>query len=578
MRKIIINLIFLLVFVGEVYSAVPQITECWNNQTRDNTINITVELGALIVFRAIADQDIQYSNWEWSVNGSTKTLVVPRYGPYSVKDSTYRIWAEQGGATYTVEVKGANDNGTSNTIRWTINVLGNTADKITVNYYADREWPEQTDYSIINYNMGRDSPWNGFTFPGTRYGVAMNHVVQGSYHNGMQLSNWYLTRTGYENRFKNTEVFNTQDNAYYLTGEVGEETYNLILEDCVAHDINSRGVAMNVVLAATIRRLTTWNLRGQDIDFYRARKCYVIDCELNKSDPSLCSIRANGENADTENANENNVINTKFNGSIESYEGDITFWSYLDVLVVDINENPVEGAKVTVSHPDVSINWYGDGTQYTNLEVKAINLHVLPRDYTEGLLAPQKISSTTTGINGHTPLPVESDITLVLADWRLDAHGQPWYQHPAQTTQFKDWTITAEKNGFTASATVDPDDSWYRKNPNSYPGIGKGTALIKLPGIINIQPPPEDKSKEQNIAVYPNPYIAGKSKTNIISFSGLDNDAVLGIYEISGALVENIVTKNGKAEWEVSNISGGIYLYVLTSPGGVKKGKISLVK
>lgn len=84
--------------------------------------------------------------------------------------------------------------------------------------------------------------------------------------------------------------------------------------------------------------------------------------------------------------------------------------------------------------------------------------------------------------------------------------------------------------------------------------------------------------------VYPNPYIAGKSKftQNRITFSNLPKEVVIRIYTITGKLVKTIKHKDtadgGSKEWDVSGVAGGIYMYTIISPEGTNKGKVSIIK
>jgi hypothetical protein len=82
--------------------------------------------------------------------------------------------------------------------------------------------------------------------------------------------------------------------------------------------------------------------------------------------------------------------------------------------------------------------------------------------------------------------------------------------------------------------------------------------------------------------VYPNPYIKGKSGGNKIIFANLPGESVIRVYTVSGELVQTIehkgTAKGGQEEWDISNISSGVYLYMITSSEGTKKGKVSVIK
>ena len=88
--------------------------------------------------------------------------------------------------------------------------------------------------------------------------------------------------------------------------------------------------------------------------------------------------------------------------------------------------------------------------------------------------------------------------------------------------------------------------------------------------------------KVEGIVTYPNPYIGGKGYPERISFANLPKEATIRIYTISGKLIKRIKHKDaadgGSREWDVSEISSGIYLYTIISPEGKKTGKVSVVK
>lgn len=314
-------------------------------------------------------------------------------------------------------------------------------------------------------------------------GISLNHVynsinVNGTAsntdHNGIQLAG------SNDSVAKSCVAFNTGDNGYYMANG----NYNTVVEDCEAYNTTTRGIVIDIAENVTIRRWHSWNISSADIHVMCAepmrgisvtKNVYIIDSEINDTSPSSESIKVgyNAENVW--------VMNTKSTGTttIYSTDADVTVGYYLDVLVQDENNNPVNGATVTVNHSNASVDWYGNGSEYKEIEIKAFNLHTISLfpSYTDGLLQPQNISQTITGSDGHTPLPANSDNTLVITDYRLDRHGSPWYEHPMQTTNFNNWTIKAEKSGFVNSTIVNADSTWYRTNPDSY----QNTTIITLP-------------------------------------------------------------------------------------------------
>ncbi|MFH1429499.1 MAG: fibronectin type III domain-containing protein [Candidatus Margulisiibacteriota bacterium] len=85
-------------------------------------------------------------------------------------------------------------------------------------------------------------------------------------------------------------------------------------------------------------------------------------------------------------------------------------------------------------------------------------------------------------------------------------------------------------------------------------------------------------SDSGKIKVYPNPYVKGKSSSEKIVFDNLAKESTIKIYTMSGELVREVNGNGGKAEWDVSSIHCGIYLFVVYSLEGVKKGKVSIIK
>jgi len=87
---------------------------------------------------------------------------------------------------------------------------------------------------------------------------------------------------------------------------------------------------------------------------------------------------------------------------------------------------------------------------------------------------------------------------------------------------------------------------------------------------------------ENQICVYPNPYIKNQSGNNYVVFANLPQATTLRIYTLAGVLLQTFEhfakTPGGSVEWNVSGIAGGVYLYTATYSGGSQKGKLCLVK
>jgi len=87
---------------------------------------------------------------------------------------------------------------------------------------------------------------------------------------------------------------------------------------------------------------------------------------------------------------------------------------------------------------------------------------------------------------------------------------------------------------------------------------------------------------EDRVWVYPNPYVKGKSLDHQVIFSNLPQTATIRVYALSGALLTTLEysakTSGEQTEWDVANMASGIYLYTVTYPGGLQKGKVCIVK
>ncbi len=104
-------------------------------------------------------------------------------------------------------------------------------------------------------------------------------------------------------------------------------------------------------------------------------------------------------------------------------------------------------------------------------------------------------------------------------------------------------------------------------------GNTKETSLI-----VNYNPP-FPATLDKKISVYPNPYIKGKSSGEKITFANLPSEVTILVYSLNGELVAELPSDFAdKVEWNISNISSGIYLYAITSNKGISKGKLSIVK
>jgi hypothetical protein len=82
--------------------------------------------------------------------------------------------------------------------------------------------------------------------------------------------------------------------------------------------------------------------------------------------------------------------------------------------------------------------------------------------------------------------------------------------------------------------------------------------------------------------LFPDPYISGDTN---ITFTDLASSCTIEIYTLERELVRTITETNGdgQAVWDIMNekgeeVASGVYLYVIESDEGSKKGKLIITK
>jgi len=86
--------------------------------------------------------------------------------------------------------------------------------------------------------------------------------------------------------------------------------------------------------------------------------------------------------------------------------------------------------------------------------------------------------------------------------------------------------------------------------------------------------------------VYPNPIRPNEHHTGKVTFANLPTDTLISIYNVAGALIEQLKVEDadrGKKEWfmlngAASEVTSGVYLYVLEANGQRKSGKLAILK
>ena len=126
---------------------------------------------------------------------------------------------------------------------------------------------------------------------------------------------------------------------------------------------------------------------------------------------------------------------------------------YLDVKVVDERGRPVPGALVRVINEVEPIRFRPENRERYAVETGQEGERVF-----QTLLWQLPIDETTTGANGHTPLPSDAEHTIIVADFAQDAHSKKEFTYTVEA-------ITPDGRRGNVKG-VDPDTHWYRPNPD----------------------------------------------------------------------------------------------------------------
>ncbi len=149
------------------------------------------------------------------------------------------------------------------------------------------------------------------------------------------------------------------------------------------------------------------------------------------------------------------LVNSKFkNINVQTDNSEVNVKYYLDVKAIDSNNNPISGATVTVTnnvddinHPAENIKneWY---PQIAKIG-KSNTGYFSYKNF-------DPLRSTVTDSDGRTPLTSDGTHSLVVTDYTMKQASQVSYTY----------TISVTKSGKTASTLINPDETWYRSNPN----------------------------------------------------------------------------------------------------------------
>jgi hypothetical protein len=164
---------------------------------------------------------------------------------------------------------------------------------------------------------------------------------------------------------------------------------------------------------------------------------------------------------------------------------------YTDIFVTDSFGTPINNATITISsltpqndtittlsNPYSYLSW----ARFTNPDG---NFKITTIDNDE------EMSTFHTDISGHTPLPTFDNNSIVLTNFINNQSGNHTYIYNVTVNDsryvYSNINTTINSTGYispnqpVASATISPNSSWYRSNPNTY----QNTTTIQLPPATN---------------------------------------------------------------------------------------------
>ncbi len=319
------------------------------------------------------------------------------------------------------------------------NTVGDSSNRISHNCYD----LHGIQNSTLEYNIARDSCGynSGYYIEGTTYptfNVVFRHNKAISITGGRGAF-WSGNKDSYILDFIATSSLSSS------------QSQGLLIMDELARGRSSNVTLENVILSDSDYPLAFDSPLQDDY--------YIINSQISKKTGGYSDIlfdKTFGQPSMTAHMINSNTEEVKWYSGTTG--GEILFYYYLDMKVVDSSGNPIPGAKVSF----VNLN---------DSNYPAKNLRV-PDDSTQAYVPPGSITYTYTRPNGHTPLPAED---------RFGTVAIPDYLKTSSSTSYYTFKITAEYNGVINSTIVNPDSSWYRSDPNTY----QNTVTIVLPTTIN---------------------------------------------------------------------------------------------
>jgi len=223
--------------------------------------------------------------------------------------------------------------------------------------------------------------------------------------------------------------------------------------------------------------------------------------------------------------------------------------------------------------------------QFTNLEWPTRTFTVIETDLAADLTTgPEVEVGTPSIVTPNAPRSLAGSFTgeTVALSWQV-----PTYNGGSPITHYNLYrgdssgggTLLAQSDlqlAYTDTAIEKGQTYYYRIS--SVNAVGEGyksreiSVLCAFPPALTVN----------DVWIYPNPYVKGKSQGDEVRFGNLPKEAEIYIYSLAGARIRKIThaaaADGGGEIWDVGQTAGGIYLVLIQSAQGVRKGKISLVK
>lgn len=460
-----------------------------NNSIIDNNTIITCRKGITIQDTVDQYNDTIINNWVWggygltSGDGSSDAIQAGREDPFELSSGSY------GHNVSFNTIVGAAHNGIGVHAN-NSTVMGNIVDNST-----------QPGARVFH---------NCFDFHHIRNSTAVGNIARNTCDEN---SGYFVVGVEYP-----IQDFLLLDNmAYNITGGRGftvQDTLNTYIRNCTAYDVD-RGMAI----------YTTWDSPGKAP--FPTENLTIEDCNLVGGSGSAitisggildpmaiinCTLSGSSQEIFIDNFYTEpnmtvkliNLNNPRIRWSYDVKAGNITFYYYLDVYVKDELGNPIEGANVFI--------------KTNNSEFPAINRDIYPKN----------IYYTYTGVDGHTPLPSNRTWTIAIPDYWRYRDNYTYFNNlvTVGTDLLKNTTNRIYPNGakqYFASqvinyAVVNPDESWYRLNPDTYQNTttltynqsfvsaNKISNLTIMPSLdwVNLSINSYDEGISGNITITPN--------------------------------------------------------------------------